>query len=420
MNRWAALFCLLGGSAGILNREVAKPPVKVVVAGNSLGYLSPCGCTDPMSGGILREGAALRAMRAAGPVLVLFTGNMIERDSRQDVLKAEAMAQALNSWGVAACNVGRLDAKLDMGELMTVSRLTGNRLTTASLASSPTNPLPKGIEQEGYYIFGASTSPEAIARDLEETPEPLDASIEEGLREASTRGEPPILLLDGDRDSAARIAREHPQFAMIAYNSTGRPPLKVEEIGTTCLVTAGEHNQYVVTLPLGQPSHYAAQLLTPDYSDDAETDRFYKGYLKEVDREDLWAKTARVSGGPQFAGSRACASCHQESYAVWLRSGHAHALKTLIAKGHGRDPECLPCHVVGAAYQAGFQSFSSTPDLAAVGCESCHGAGLQHARQPRVFRLAKVTPQACISCHNSLNSPAFDYPAYWKRIRHSR
>src|SRR5207253_234634 len=108
-----------------------------------------------------------------------------------------------------------------------------------------------------------------------------------------------------------------------------------------------------------------------------------------------------------FAGSQSCGTCHSKALGVWKRSGHAKALGTLEHEGHDRDPECLPCHVVGLQSSHGFWSKQKTPQLAAVGCESCHGAGLGHAKNPWKVSLPKVTTSTCGSCHTSNTSPDF-------------
>ncbi|HSI73617.1 MAG TPA: multiheme c-type cytochrome, partial [Fimbriimonas sp.] len=98
-------------------------------------------------------------------------------------------------------------------------------------------------------------------------------------------------------------------------------------------------------------------------------------------------------------------------------SAHAHALLTLEKEGHPRDPDCVSCHVVGLQFSTGFKSRQKTPQLANIGCESCHGAGAKHAAKPSL-KLRKLTEQACLPCHTTENSPHFDFKTYWKKIRH--
>src|SRR5205085_4377825 len=73
-----------------------------------------------------------------------------------------------------------------------------------------------------------------------------------------------------------------------------------------------------------------------------------------------------------YVGANTCATCHAEQYATWEKTGHAHAMATLERKSQQFDNECVRCHVVGFN-NGGFQSLISTPQLANVQCEACHG-----------------------------------------------
>jgi hypothetical protein len=102
---------------------------------------------------------------------------------------------------------------------------------------------------------------------------------------------------------------------------------------------------------------------------------------------------------------------------VWKTSDHAHALKTLVAEAHDRDPDCVGCHVVGLDRVGGFVGAEKTPHLAHVGCESCHGPAARHVREPQT-PMPKVGAAGCSSCHDPRNSPRFSFASYWPRIQH--
>ena len=57
---------------------------------------------------------------------------------------------------------------------------------------------------------------------------------------------------------------------------------------------------------------------------------------------------------------------------------------------------CGSCHVTGLNTQSwGFKEFS-------VGCESCHGPGAAHAKEPKKVKpFAEVDDQVCGSCHSA-------------------
>src|SRR5437667_268963 len=66
-------------------------------------------------------------------------------------------------------------------------------------------------------------------------------------------------------------------------------------------------------------------------------------------------------------------------------SPHAHALATLETKHKASDANCLKCHTTAFGREGGFQpgaAASGHPDLARVGCESCHGPGGEHVAAP--------------------------------------
>jgi hypothetical protein len=143
----------------------------------------------------------------------------------------------------------------------------------------------------------------------------------------------------------------------------------------------------------------------------------------------------------QYVGSKKCETCHEVSYDVWRKSGHAKAWRTLkeleIPRTH--DPECISCHVVGwhpteyFPYEGGFWSEETTPHLVDVGCEACHGPGENHIRaemgsdfeaQERFRTLVRLTLEdarnwQCVSCHDLDNSPDFDFDTYWPLIEHN-
>lgn len=93
---------------------------------------------------------------------------------------------------------------------------------------------------------------------------------------------------------------------------------------------------------------------------------------------------------PTFVGTKRCRTCHLKEHASWsatrmsrafelLKPGVAGAAKVKSGldakKDYTRDAACLPCHTTGYGSPGGFVDPATTPDMAGVGCESCHGAG---------------------------------------------
>jgi cytochrome c2 len=137
-----------------------------------------------------------------------------------------------------------------------------------------------------------------------------------------------------------------------------------------------------------------------------------------------------------YVGSKTCKTCHMgekngKIWETWLESKHAKSLSVLdSAKGERSDPKCLKCHTVGFGAETGFKAGGDmAPEgLAAVGCESCHGAGADY-KSMKVMKdkaaavaagLVIPTEETCKKCHNA-ESPTFkgfDFKAMYAKIEH--
>src|SRR5262245_53691693 len=78
-----------------------------------------------------------------------------------------------------------------------------------------------------------------------------------------------------------------------------------------------------------------------------------------------------VNAEPAYTGSDRCAVCHEQAFAVWGKSGHAHAFQTLVTAHQEFNPQCLGCHTIGFHRNGGYQNPQATPNLVKVGRPSC-------------------------------------------------
>jgi peroxiredoxin len=133
----------------------------------------------------------------------------------------------------------------------------------------------------------------------------------------------------------------------------------------------------------------------------------------------------RPAGLPEdarYVGSEACRSCHPAEFETWAASPHARAVASLASRGQAGKAECLSCHTTAHGRPGGFPGGASAdrhPDLARVGCESCHGPGEAHvgpdaARRGTIVSLGDkcdscVILQICGTCHDEKNDPEFEY-----------
>ncbi len=132
-----------------------------------------------------------------------------------------------------------------------------------------------------------------------------------------------------------------------------------------------------------------------------------------------------------YIGSKKCKKCHLKQYKSWAETKMAKAFEQLMPgarveekKAAGLDPdkdyttdkECLGCHVTGYGKQGGFVDMETTPRLAGVGCEMCHGPGGTYVQDQymstknKTYKTADLVPlglmaavskEQCAVCHNT-------------------
>jgi hypothetical protein len=117
----------------------------------------------------------------------------------------------------------------------------------------------------------------------------------------------------------------------------------------------------------------------------------------------------------RYLGSASCRACHPGAYERWRATGHALDYAGLPEVSRG-ESACLRCHVTGFGEPLGYRG-TATPELSAVGCEACHGAGGDHARSAQPAFVPTATGgecppcevnRICRLCHTPLRSPEFD------------
>ncbi|MCP4204306.1 MAG: hypothetical protein GY769_20525, partial [bacterium] len=90
-----------------------------------------------------------------------------------------------------------------------------------------------------------------------------------------------------------------------------------------------------------------------------------------------------------FVGTKKCKKCHLKEYKSWAETRMAKTFEVLgpgisaeakveagldPAEDYTTDATCLPCHTTGYNKEGGFVDLETTPELAGVSCEMCHGA----------------------------------------------
>lgn len=156
-----------------------------------------------------------------------------------------------------------------------------------------------------------------------------------------------------------------------------------------------------------------------------------------------------------YTGSKKCKMCHMKEWKSWAETKMAQAFDVLKPgeraeakqkagldpdKDYTADESCVACHVTGYGKPGGFVDIASTPDLAGVGCEVCHGPGGTYTKSEYMSLKNKnykkadvvavglvdtVSEAQCTACHNTDNplvgdDYVFDFEAKKEQGTHEK
>ena len=117
----------------------------------------------------------------------------------------------------------------------------------------------------------------------------------------------------------------------------------------------------------------------------------------------------------EYMGSQVCGSCHAKEYTTFItyskKARSWQGISKMLPKLElDEQKNCFSCHTTGYK-KGGFISYELTPELANVGCESCHGPGKKHVESQGDPSFILHTPAltSCARCHNSQRIKDFNY-----------
>jgi len=435
------------------------PRLAIVITGRLEGYLEPCGCAglDRMKGGMSRRHGMFRELRERGwPVVGLDVGGIARGFGHQAERKFHIMVAGMQKMNYDAIALGRTDVALPAGDLLADDAPFLSANVALFGFDAQLTPRMKIVERGGVKlgvtsVLGTSFQRGVSNPDLEMiAPEKGLEAVVPALRE---QADFLVLLAHADMKETLELAAKFPDFDLVVTaGGAPEPPSKPDRIDATgaLLIEVGEKGMDAIVLGIDadpkQPIRYQRVPLDSRFPDTAEMKALLVAYQDEL----KWAGWSGLDiptlPHPQqdlngrFVGSKECRDCHETSYDVWKKSGHAKAYATLAELDPPRqyDPECVSCHVVGwhpqshHPYEGGYTSIEKTPQLIDVGCESCHGPGGAHVqaemgsdeeRQIKLQRAMVITKEEsrqrqCFTCHDGDNSPDFDFDEYWPLVEH--
>jgi hypothetical protein len=444
------------------------PAGALLISGEQIGYLEPCGCTAGQRGGLARRLDLVERLKAQGwKLAAIDLGSLINDPNtmggpEETRIRYTFALKALETIGYDAVALSPVDLKLGVGEVMTrYLNHQGERLKVVSANVTPDPSLgladrvvPAVRTAAGPITIGVTAviDPDAFARlgDPEKgvmltckAPEEVLPDLVADL-ERDTQVQ--VLMVQGPPEVARRLAEKFPNFeVVVATSAFVEPPRDSETLngGKTQLISVGKKGQFVGVLGLyqdeTQPFRYHRLELNARLNNKTEAmrklvDEDFQEELKVADVLGTYPRRAYVHGDSPtdatFVGAQTCRGCHPNTYAHWAQSKHAHAYEALTMdpkRNRTFDAQCVSCHTVGFEYEGGFVRAEEQEHLKGVQCENCHGPGSKHAANPvdAAIRAAMHRDAAdfdkngrCIKCHTEDDSPHFDFATYWPKVAH--
>jgi hypothetical protein len=416
-------------------------PVKLVVSGDTAGWLTPCGCTSNQSGGLLRRGTYLAQLGQSADVVYADAGGAAAGESDYQKVKFEAILAGERKMGLAAHNVGRSEAAFGADYLRDVARRMGAPLVSANLRDADGRPVAEAVRivtAGGRRIAITGVCSPGLAAGGLKADDPRQAVLA-AAGGAKGRYDALVVLAYLPPEELEALAASLPEADAVVGGPTGQA-VAPRPVGPTLLAAATNKGKFLVELDAPAPpaaggssqARWDGKIveMSASLADQEAQRQGVQTYLAELGRRDFTAKqTGLVAPLPpgtpadyRVAGSASCVKCHAEDHAAWEQSKHAHAWQTLsapAANGFHVDPFCQQCHTTGYGLPGGFESRAATPGLVSVGCDNCHGPSAAHAARPQVHTPFAAADQ-CTRCHDHENSPKFEYNEYWGRIRHGK
>ena len=292
----AAKDIKVGGRTLFSDWPKEKPDLVLMITGQSYGFLSPCGCSSPQTGGLERRFNVVQSLKAKGwDVVGVDVGDLAPVPGKglteQAVKKYTFMMKSLQAMGYVAVGVGLTEVQNDLLQLLgkfTLNNagkqpvvLNGNVVAGVERDKTDKTKVLKSLAREEYFkipdgrpmiddmemvtdkavslgVVGL-TAPSIADSIVEANPsyafEPLTTALPKAVKKLNggkTKPELKVLLLQGSLTEAQQVAKDYPEFQVIICTSDGGdseaplfPKLAPADKPTTQIIQMGHKGKNV-------------------------------------------------------------------------------------------------------------------------------------------------------------------------------
>jgi len=381
-------------------------------------------------------------------------GDFLSASSKHGEFKAEFVMRGLGDLEYDAVAIGERDLQLGRSKLLELAEKYSVPLVCANLIDADTKELlvdPYVIVHRGKKsLFGLFGDQVRIGI--------FGVVSDKYITPVSKPGEPPVRATNPVEAAKAAIERlqEEGCDVIIALTHVSVPEAgRIAALGGLTALVMGHSQSYLrdprfdngaVVVQGGREGRYIGDVmievngagevasiegevvpLDKTLKSDPHFTNLINEYKKALEAQAFAPKVTKDVGENVYVGKTTCGRCHQDQLEQWEGTTHATAFSTLEEAGSHFDPECVGCHVTGYGRGNGFRDARSTPSMANVQCEQCHGPGLAHFRvqssdgkigsEEKGF-LGPVAASVCTECHKDDHDPDFDFDVKVQAVMH--
>lgn len=399
--------------------------LRVVCSANTAGVLEACGCQGDHGGGFARRETLIASLRTRENLLLIDAGNLVNTMHPNRELYV-AMRELLGAMRYSVSIIGPNDLRLGEQALRQASS-SGPPLVLSNVRTTSGAPIGKE-----WALVHAGTRSVGIIAVIDPALAPAGFSCRDPER---TIG-PLVRKLVAQKHQVMMVSYlPLPELRRLLTTVTGID-LVLTQVTEDVASPERVNGAWIVPLPASgrslhdvgiRPDRRAAVPVTlarielpPSVPGDPRITARIREYSARhrVPGVQLPLALSHESQERSQAlvgeAARECGSCHKAQQEQWARSRHAHAWITLKVRGDDRRAECVGCH--------------TTPLLVAplgsaesgIGCNTCHGDGLEHTLHPAKKGSITRVPAAtvCVDCHTSEASPHFELARYLAAVKH--
>jgi hypothetical protein len=377
-------------------------------------------------GGIARRASKINSIRRSeGSVIVVDAGGFSPPFGEQEVMKFDTMLVSFLQMEYDVLSVAEPEIRMQIAAGDAWDKLRALRIPLATLnvkhRGRKVAEKPLIISRGGVKVaFIALVVQEESSREAWTVIDP-ERLVDDAVTYGRENADFVVGMLWGKSDKVQSFVERHKGMDVVIPAAETGELFEPAWINGSMVFSAGSQGKYLGRIDAslkegkwrfeGRP-----ETLGKHVPEDPLLSGTYAGYQEKVtamaqDREENMVKLLRDKYPPKPLAT-SCRSCHEEIHEKWEKTRHAGAILSLLKKNEHRNPECLPCHVVGYL-QGGFISLDRTGEYAGVQCVSCHGDMEGHADyHSGLVKQEKNSPvevgeDVCLQCHTPQNDHDF-------------